>query len=257
MSSTSSHRHKRPFQPQITSFFARADRDDFGINPAQLSPAQGPDLPHAVQVSLLNVGMRIRKAVPEGYKTHKTSLFNDPTPAKAAFASPTISSSYSRPGELLPLCGLHKIGGLSAQPVNAQSEIDIFADETPFNLSQESTTSTLSTDSMPLGPPPTFNFNKRRFEDEENEEQENSFHFSFSNCFGAFPSDLSVSPPHSGHPISHNSMPDLSSISGTRAMAKPKSRRKGTSGLAEPPTPGLDFEDAEFLVPWDEEMGGT
>jgi hypothetical protein len=260
MSSSLSHRHKRPFQPQITSFFARADRDDPASSTTPEPQRGAPELPHSVQVSLLNVGMRIRKAVPEGYKTHKTALFNDPTPARAAFSSPASSIEYSRPaGELLPFCGLHRIGGLSAQPVSAQGEIDIFADDMPFNLSQESTSSTLSTDSMPAASHSfLFNTNKRRFEDEENEEQENSvlenqldFNFDFST-----PLDLSVTPPHTGHSTTHTSTSDPAPLSGTRAMAKPKSRRKGVTALVEDAEPGFDFEDADFLV-WDEEMAGT
>jgi hypothetical protein len=204
--------------------------------------------------------MRIRKAVPEGYKTHKTALFNDPTPAKAAITSPTSFYGYSRPaGELMPFCGLHRIGGLSVQPVNAQAEIDIFSDDMPFNLSQESTTSTLSTDPMPAGPhPSSFNLNKRRLEDEENEEQEDSMlgethdiTFDFS-----MPFDLSASPPHAGYSATHTSLPDMTAVSGTRPMAKPKSRRKGVSALVEDAAPGFDFEDADFLV-WDEEMAET
>jgi hypothetical protein len=260
MPSAASHRHKRPFQPEITSYFTRADRDTSGSSPSQPASSRGaPELPHSVQVSLLNVGMRIRKAVPEGYKTHKTSLFSDPTPARAAFSSPASLSGHLRPrGELLPFCGLHKIGGLSIQPISAQSEIDIFADEMPFNLSQESTTSTLSTDSMPAALPYRFNMSKRRFEDEENEGQENDelpdVRFSGDFC-SSLPIDLSISPTHAGYPISHTAMPDLVTMSGTRTIAKPKSRRKGVSTLAEPAAPDFDFEDAEFLV-WDEEMVG-
>jgi hypothetical protein len=260
MASAASHRHKRPFQPEITSYFTRADRDSSESSPSQTASSRGaPELPHSVQVSLLNVGMRIRKAVPEGYKTHKTALFSDPTPARAAISSPASLSGHLRPrGELLPFCGLHKIGGLSIQPVSAQSEIDIFADEMPFNLSQESSTSTLSTDSMPAAHPSLVNLSKRRFEDQENEEQESDHlqdvRFSDSFC-SSIPIDLAGSLPYTGYPISHTTMPDLGSISATRTIAKPKSRRKGVPALAEPAAPDVDFEDAEFLV-WDEEMVG-
>src|SRR5271170_1264809 len=75
------HTAKRPYQPPITHFLA-PDR-------GSMASATGPRLYHHhhahsqdkhaaaldadTQASLLNVGMRIRKAVPEGYKTHKTA----------------------------------------------------------------------------------------------------------------------------------------------------------------------------------------
>ena len=112
---------KRQFQPTIDSFFARADRDEWLSHAWQHESIlqrvrNEPNLPSEVQASLLSVGMRIRKAVPEGYKTHKTSLFSDPTPALPR----TTSYAYqptgpSRVAELTPFCGLHSIGGLGIQ----------------------------------------------------------------------------------------------------------------------------------------------
>jgi hypothetical protein len=62
--------------------------------------------------------MRVRKSVPEGYKTHKTMHteefpFPSTAPANAAAARPVYNTTNSR--ELAPFCGLHKIGGLSSQ----------------------------------------------------------------------------------------------------------------------------------------------
>lgn len=81
-----------------------------------------------------------------------------------------------------------------------------------------------------------------------------------------FPAALS-SPPRSTYPISHTTMPDLTAISSnsSRAYAKPKSRRKGAGEISQDANPGfgsadMDFEDANFLIPVDDdevEMGGT
>jgi hypothetical protein len=63
--------------------------------------------------------MRIRKAVPEGYKTHKTAT--SPTEARrpavnpAAASLPSGGGASSTPRELVPFCGLHRVGGLLVQ----------------------------------------------------------------------------------------------------------------------------------------------
>ena len=77
-----------------------------------------PSLPAETQASLLSVGMRVRKSVPEGYKTHKTMPteefpFPSTAPAGAAPARPAYNTTNSR--ELAPWCGLHKVGGFSSQ----------------------------------------------------------------------------------------------------------------------------------------------
>jgi ribonucleotide reductase inhibitor len=125
------HQNKRPFQPQITSFFSSS------ISSSHISSSQKrASLEHysiedniedaAVQASLLNVGMRIRKAVPEGYKTHKTQLFMDSTPTSSTYSARMTSMAgipaqrpqqqqQERGRDLLPFCGIHKVGGLAVQ----------------------------------------------------------------------------------------------------------------------------------------------
>ncbi|ERS99993.1 uncharacterized protein SPSK_09481 [Sporothrix schenckii 1099-18] len=148
-----SPRVKRPFagqasdpsQRQITSFFDRDNGND-GERPA---PADCPSLerrsstpllPPSVQANLLAVGMRVRKSVPEGYKTGKEETEGSPvvaprrTALPAAALTPTLTTAYSSPAapshrsysyharpthaprELAPFCGLHRIGGLGVQP---------------------------------------------------------------------------------------------------------------------------------------------
>ena len=77
-----------------------------------------PPIPAETQSSLLTVGMRVRKSVPEGYKTHKTLPieefpFPSTAPVSATRTRPAYNTTNSR--ELAPFCGLHKIGGLSSQ----------------------------------------------------------------------------------------------------------------------------------------------
>lgn len=124
-----------PSQRQITSFFPSVDHTSLSFPEAAAAApyCSRPVLPADTQSNLLNVGMRVRKSVPEGYKTGTYSamgLFKDldsnPTtehvknnspPPQAASSSPTprLPPTTSQ-RELLPFCGINKIGGLSAQP---------------------------------------------------------------------------------------------------------------------------------------------
>ncbi|KAG6367735.1 hypothetical protein INS49_001930 [Diaporthe citri] len=116
-----------PAQRQITSFFSTNDSlnnsSTSSITEASLSSR--PVLPADTQSHLLNVGMRVRKSVPDGYKTGSYSAFslwsdNDATNMKnMATPNPTLvraSSSTTGQRELLPFCGINKVGGLSSQP---------------------------------------------------------------------------------------------------------------------------------------------
>ncbi|QSZ32445.1 hypothetical protein DSL72_002019 [Monilinia vaccinii-corymbosi] len=176
---------KRPYagsQPQITSYFTTGSTS----LPAPPPPSQNqPTLPHPIQSSLLSVGMRIRKSVPEGYKTGSYSAFNlfsDNTPAirsnvSSAPASTPTPRKYkaSRPGpgirELTPFCGLMKVGGLDVQGYSDSGEAIEDGDEEEYEEtvwgSQKSMMSNDSVGSYGGG-----NGAKRRFADEE-EESEN------------------------------------------------------------------------------------
>jgi hypothetical protein len=209
--------------------------------------------------------MRIRKAVPEGYKTHKTTLFHDPTPALWNASTTTTQSQTraARRAELMPFCGLHKVGGHSIQdmPVNSYEPIDIFADDSmPFTPSQESNTSRMSTDTMPAAPMlnPLLN-NKRRFRDDDVEDEDvPPFQLHFTDPLNPLLADLSFASPRALYPIIHTNMPNISSMS-RRSMAKPKTRRKSRPLLGVPSldSDGMEFEEAEFLAPLDDEMDMT
>lgn len=117
-----------PAQRQITSFFSSSASPNSSISaPSETSLSSRPVLPADTQSHLLNVGMRVRKSVPEGYKTGTYSAFNlwsdnDVTSMNGiALAPPPLSrapSSTTGQRELLPFCGINKVGGLSSQPAS-------------------------------------------------------------------------------------------------------------------------------------------
>lgn len=125
----STPRVKRPFagaasdpsQRQITSFFGA--RSSAATSPApDAATIRSPPLPASVESNLLSVGMRIRKSVPEGYKVSGTSAFklwtdNTPLPTSSRPAAPSSSAAHRAVSrELLPFCGINKVGGLDVQP---------------------------------------------------------------------------------------------------------------------------------------------
>ncbi|KAK1763620.1 putative ribonucleotide reductase [Phialemonium atrogriseum] len=119
-----------PAQRQITSYFYKGpDGARTSPDPAAAAAVISPELPAHVQSNLLNVGMRVRKSVPEGYKTGSSysafALWADadadagsspPSTAPTPTPTPAAGSALSSRRELLPFCGIHKVGGLAAQP---------------------------------------------------------------------------------------------------------------------------------------------
>lgn len=131
-----------PAQRRITSFFSSNGSSSPTSDAAaasSTSPSEGglAAAEPTVQANLLSVGMRVRKAVPEGYKTgdHYSAFSlwsdtNNSTPAKTSSSTTrkgpaydatgrsrpaAAASSAPAPRELLPFCGIHKIGGLGTQ----------------------------------------------------------------------------------------------------------------------------------------------
>lgn len=184
-----------PAQRRITSFFnssgavsSSTSSDDHFNRGGGLAAADS-----SVQANLLSVGMRVRKAVPEGYKTNGYSAFSlwDENNNKSSreMAAPTkttydangrsrssgAASGASTPRELLPFCGIHKIGGMDTQKSaaddyafslpSADNLLDSMDEEVPgLTLSQESVESNDSIESDTFG----SRTRKRFFADEEN-----------------------------------------------------------------------------------------
>ncbi|KAH6605298.1 ribonucleotide reductase inhibitor [Trichoderma cornu-damae] len=213
-----------PAQRQITSFFAAQPPNS--NPPAAADVAQRPVLPDNVQANLLSVGMRVRKSVPEGYKTAGTSAFKlwtDSTKPGAAKATVAAAKPASR--ELLPFCGINKVGGLDTQPEFVYEDEVPALDEVPeLSMSQE------SSDGVHSGPS-----RKRSFLDEQDDLQDD---------------------PQDPYSRQFNPGRDGEGSSNKRAMAVPRSRVSVGSALKGTDQENMvvddDFEDANFLV-FDEE----
>ncbi|KAL7807055.1 ribonucleotide reductase inhibitor domain-containing protein [Trichoderma aethiopicum] len=153
-----------PAQRQITSFFTTSSN---GANNNTSEPALRPALPANVQANLLSVGMRVRKSVPEGYKTTKSNIFvwNDGNSGGAKTTSSAAAAVATRPAakELLPFCGINKVGGMDTQPGGGyeydDEEVPALDQVPELSMSQESTDSVVES-----GP------SRKRFLDEQEED---------------------------------------------------------------------------------------
>ncbi|EAQ89635.1 hypothetical protein CHGG_06254 [Chaetomium globosum CBS 148.51] len=123
-----------PAQRSITSFFNKTTNTTTSANAASKTtsepPLNGPHIPGQVQTDLLNVGMRVRKAIPEGYKTGSAysgftlwaedNAVRKPTPTEDTYAIKTTTNPTTAPTsylrELEPFCGINRVGGLAFQP---------------------------------------------------------------------------------------------------------------------------------------------
>ncbi|KAL9087410.1 MAG: hypothetical protein Q9165_006707 [Trypethelium subeluteriae] len=128
--STITSRRKRQYQPSsqktLDAFLSRHHPNQPSLFPSASAPEPStrsdegfPVQPAQVQSSLLQVGLRVRKSVPEGYKTHKTLGGESAlqlAPTSSAPAAMETDSSTERPRELEPFCGIHRIGGYGVQP---------------------------------------------------------------------------------------------------------------------------------------------
>jgi hypothetical protein len=235
------HLRKRQYQSSINSYFQRdgSKQTELGSLSHQLSP-MSPPLPAETQSSLLSVGMRVRKSVPEGYKTHKTMAteefpFPSTAPVNAVQARPAYTATNSR--ELAPFCGLHKIGGLSNQtsftapPSSAPPAFHIRRDSNGSmpGLSMSQSTLPFTQDSVMSNVAPALS-NKRSYEEDIEDDLDAYF-------------DEVEAQEH------------MAPAEGRRFATLKTSRRKqmnggvgvytSTIGIAE------DFEEAPFLAPLD------
>ncbi|KAL6720437.1 hypothetical protein ACLMJK_002359 [Lecanora helva] len=194
--------------------------------------------------SLLNVGMRVRKSVPEGYKTRPKASHDAITPTSHQRNPLSQRNGNATPGfaELLPYCGILKTGGYAPQPGPSLVQEDLpplqFSHEDWGDLCPSSQDSLSSLDSLnaPITPI-TIPSNKRRREDADEEDL-----------------DVEASPvsPRS-RPVSHTPMPNLDSV---REIKMPRSRRRVGKEMEMEMVDVGDFGEAEFLRPDEWGEGG-
>ncbi|KZM20344.1 uncharacterized protein EKO05_0006860 [Ascochyta rabiei] len=323
-SATEQHRKKRQFQPSITSYFHTAqdysddddNDDDYHADghhhhhqrggprlrhipkPTPRHPTLAPQLPDHVQSSLLSVGMRVRKSVPEGYKTPKTALpalqttntaNYSQTPLRkprSAFSAPalepmripvdTLASTLQHQRELLPFCGLNKIGGYAEQPT---TNPHLFSGVTnSFPLPAQAFSQPFSSQDSGYGTDMArAKLGKRGWSDEDDNTCETpSLSLGASNFLFSIPTKVTGEEDVPVSPLSESPPPP--SLPSTRQYAQPKSRRQGR------PMPGhvhadvdvdmdyeshgmhegrlaaghaSDFEEADFLDGHEVAMGGV
>lgn len=180
MASISQDSKKRRFQPPITNFFTSTlEEESTGLSHNSYSTPTNtptPALPTNILSLLIGVGARVRKSVPEGYKTEqkKVTQYTIPAPAQSrrVTASRSIQSHPTQVyAELEPFCGLHKIGNYAVQtfprPIEEyQNTVHVDELETISipNSSQESTSSSFST-----------NLNKRSYDADIEEDDDIDF----------------------------------------------------------------------------------
>jgi hypothetical protein len=287
MHTTERHRSKRPSQPAITTYFARDDSDlvdsddenDLrGPNPNTRPQHQtlAPQIPAAVQTDLMQVGMRVRKSVPEGYKTHSNKMMALPS-IQTTLSHPSsttatttitldvkaargpVSDDVLHQRELLPFCGLQKLGGFAEQPT---TNIHLYTGgATPppnhFPLPAETFSQPFHFSSQDSGYESVAvnaNPSKRSWHDEDDVLNGRSA-FVFSKGPMVQVDEVPVSP-LSATP--ENMLPPV------RQVKMPKSRRqKALSGLDVDMQgviavgSGSDFEEADFLGEGEVSMGGV
>ncbi|KAL4818560.1 ribonucleotide reductase inhibitor-domain-containing protein [Aspergillus spinulosporus] len=240
---------RRRFQPPITTFFTPSSDPNGCSPPSNLSythysavtNSPTPVVPPKVQASLLSVGMRVRKAIADGYKTHqakadKYTTFscdhdNDALKITSTTTIPTTSyNASSARSELAPFCGMSKSNKYTTttpQPLPTayyDNHIARTDEDDAFSLppsSQESIDSALT-------PEPAFTHKKRTHHDFD---------------FDSFEDDYEEINPLHPNPVTNFSGRTILSPTSThqrRVLAAQKYKSMQTMDLD-------DFEEATFL----------
>lgn len=249
---------KRRFQPPITSYFtsnSTTSEENNGLSHysyAAPTNTPTPALPGNILSSLLGVGARVRKSVPEGYKTQQKKLtaYTIPTPAVSSakplsdpeldITSPsTRSATQTVYAELEPFCGFHKIGNYAVQTFPRPEEdyrygmMSVDDLETPSipSSSQESNVSLSSSSSFHV-----HSNNKRALDSDAEGEEEDVSHTVFQQG-GFIPGDIwqdNIAPATIGSHTSHYYTSAPSNTRSQRTILSPKlsqyRRRLVTSG---------------------------
>lgn len=209
-------------QQSIRSYFERTSNNQENEKPRSqpVRSTLSPPIPDQVQSLLINVGMRVRKSVPEGYKTHKT-IPQEPTTQPQRPPPSSAPASYMRAGELQPFCGLHTIGGITSQ----QSQDSARAPSLTY--SQGTIPSSGSSFGSMTSTADVFVSTKKRSYDEDMEDELDAF---FDEEEGK---DLVMQT--------------------ARPMARPRGRGKAVSTESMPTVGDFDDDEAAFLQPMEED----
>lgn len=258
---------KKRFQPSITSYFAQrdheTDRSTHTSRPEATTSSATPTLPAAVQSSLLNVGMRVRKSVPEGYRTKgvfhpiAASLEEDhPAPHGRRVGYSSIQERHTR--ELTPFCGILKIGGYDPAPCDLLPEAHAVPplefdglDENGFPCSSQESNTSLQSMELTDAPTQPLNPYKRRFEEDDDNESIEPVIFE-DDGIAPFSPQQSQSLGH-GHVHTVKSSRPLAQVKGRRKHAQPTSPKYAMEGQENLESShagnGEDFDEAGFLLP--------
>ncbi|KAL1954797.1 hypothetical protein VTO42DRAFT_701 [Malbranchea cinnamomea] len=246
----SSTSKKRRVQPpaanRITNYFSPADSQTESSVPRNVShynysaPTHSPVpmLPSKVQSSLLTVGMRVRKAVPEGYKTNVKTTKLDAYIQRAMYNPSHSSEPSAPPTELIPFCGMFKVGNLAVQtfprPAGVEQGVNVGCDENSLPSSQESADSTCTI--------PPLNPHKRELDEDSDSDSEKCDTFS---PFPYQPGLWKDTVTQQSHPSTRTILTPKLGQKGRRIAFKPT---KLSSGQENPlGSSAVDFEEAAFL----------
>lgn len=193
---------KRTFQPSIDNYLSCLESDH--PDASTQSSISSPSLPTFLQLSLLNVGMRVRKAVPEGYKTKFS--YDIASTETCCRQSPRNTAHRYGFQELVPYSGILNIGAHQAQNVPDGAHISSlhFDDAGSFPSNQES--NFIDAIPIPASTPLCANNKRRRPEKAQGDE---------------YP-DFKPLSPRSEYPVSHTKMPNLNTL---RVIANSKTRK--------------------------------
>ena len=246
---------KRRFQPPqvknpITNYFSSADSQSESPSSSDVSYhnysaptfSPSPALPNRVQASLLTVGMRVRKAVPEGYQTVTKNSKLDAYIHRAMdipSGAETETNTTTAPAELMPFCGMFKVGNLAVQsfphPTRSEHGATVGLDDNSLPSSQESTDSVSSI--------PTVNPHNRGLDSDSDCEEEYNMVSPFPHQPGLWRENYTEQGPLSSRTI----LTPRVGQKGRRAVFKfSKTTGKGEN-QSHLSSSVMDFEEAVFL----------
>ncbi|KAK2768382.1 hypothetical protein FQN54_000237 [Arachnomyces sp. PD_36] len=255
---------RRRFQAPITNFFtpsgnnSQSQPQSHNYESPTFSPS--PALPHKIQSSLLTVGMRIRKSVPEGYKTQapKTKSYPEyfapsmPTQVEEEEEqSEEVRGTYS---ELPPFSGMFKTGGLAVQTFPRSGMTPSRRQRLLFDHQGKVFSSGIEATAEDILPPSTRKRSFARDEDEDSGDEETEMTMNFPPNSSQQSSVPSLTPSSS-----QSSTESTESTLPTRQILQPRfgGRRrfprpgvKGGEGQENKSYPLVvedDFEEASFL----------